>query len=90
MNAATTKPVTDALLYLDGVSVSFDGFKALNNLSLVVAQGELRYCRRRPEFPVGEKYAAMERLLLPLARDGLAVDMMLGLTLYTRTDGTIV
>ncbi|MBN9528131.1 MAG: urea ABC transporter ATP-binding protein UrtD [Alphaproteobacteria bacterium] len=29
-------------LYLDGVSVSFDGFKALNNLSLVMDPGELR------------------------------------------------
>jgi urea transport system ATP-binding protein len=31
-----------SILYLDGVSVSFDGFKALNNLSLVVERGELR------------------------------------------------
>ncbi|AEV37474.1 urea ABC transporter, ATP-binding protein UrtD [Pseudovibrio sp. FO-BEG1] len=30
------------LLYLDGVSVSFDGFKAINNLSLVVEKGEMR------------------------------------------------
>jgi urea transport system ATP-binding protein len=30
------------LLYLDGVTVSFDGFKALNALSLVVGAGELR------------------------------------------------
>jgi urea transport system ATP-binding protein len=30
------------MLYLDGVSVSFDGFKALNNLSLTVAPGEMR------------------------------------------------
>lgn len=30
------------LLYLDGVSVSFDGFKALNSLSFVVEPGELR------------------------------------------------
>ncbi len=29
-------------LYLDGVSVSFDGFRALNNLSLVMDPGELR------------------------------------------------
>ena len=29
-------------LYLDGVSVVFDGFRALNNLSLVVDPGELR------------------------------------------------
>ena len=32
----------DALLYLDGVTVSFDGFKALNDLSLLVERGELR------------------------------------------------
>jgi urea transport system ATP-binding protein len=29
-------------LYLDGITVSFDGFKALNNLSLVIDEGELR------------------------------------------------
>src|ERR1700732_2804289 len=33
---------TDPLLYLDGVTVSFDGFKALNSLSLVVERGEMR------------------------------------------------
>ena len=32
----------DTLLYLDGVSVSFDGFKALNALSLYVERGEMR------------------------------------------------
>src|SRR6267142_1465900 len=31
-----------SMLYLDGISVSFDGFKALNNLSLTVAPGEMR------------------------------------------------
>ncbi|CAN5292585.1 urea ABC transporter ATP-binding protein UrtD [soil metagenome] len=31
-----------SILYLDGVSVSFDGFKALNALSLVIAPGEMR------------------------------------------------
>jgi urea transport system ATP-binding protein len=31
-----------AILYLDGISVSFDGFRALNNLSLLVDVGELR------------------------------------------------
>lgn len=30
------------ILYVNGVTVSFDGFKALNNLSLVLAQGEMR------------------------------------------------
>ncbi|MGH8377125.1 MAG: urea ABC transporter ATP-binding protein UrtD [Pseudomonas sp.] len=32
----------DTLLYLDGVSVSFDGFRAINNLSLVLQSGEMR------------------------------------------------
>ena len=31
-----------SLLYLDGVTVSFDGFRALNNLSLAVEDGEMR------------------------------------------------
>jgi len=31
-----------SVLYLDGVSVVFDGFRALNSLSLVVEPGELR------------------------------------------------
>jgi len=30
------------VLYLDGITVSFDGFKALNNLSLMIDAGELR------------------------------------------------
>jgi urea transport system ATP-binding protein len=33
---------TDSLLYLDGVSVTFDGFRALNELSLAIEPGEMR------------------------------------------------
>ena len=36
------KQTTFALLYLDGISVSFDGFKALNELSFVIEPGEMR------------------------------------------------
>ena len=32
----------EPILYLDGVSVAFDGFKALNELSFYVEPGELR------------------------------------------------
>jgi urea transport system ATP-binding protein len=49
MNAALVElpPMASAsdqqsLLYLDGVTVSFDGFRALNGLSLVVDPGEMR------------------------------------------------
>jgi branched-chain amino acid transport system ATP-binding protein len=33
---------TSAMLYLDGVHVSFDGFHAINNLSLALEPGEMR------------------------------------------------
>lgn len=34
--------MSSTILYLDGVSVSFDGFRAINNLSLVLDKGEMR------------------------------------------------
>ena len=36
------KILNQSLLYMDGVTVSFEGFKALNNLSLIMESGELR------------------------------------------------
>jgi urea transport system ATP-binding protein len=39
---AMDERVTSALLYLDGVTVSFDGFRALNALSFTVDSGEMR------------------------------------------------
>jgi urea transport system ATP-binding protein len=33
---------TRSLLYLDGITVSFDGFRALNKLSLTIEAGEMR------------------------------------------------
>jgi urea transport system ATP-binding protein len=45
MNAAVPAEVAalqEVVLYLDGITVSFDGFKALNNLSLTIDSGELR------------------------------------------------
>ena len=42
VTAAEKPHITDALLYLDGVSVAFDGFRAINNLSLYIAPGEMR------------------------------------------------
>ena len=40
--APATHVSDDTILYLNGVSVSFDGFKAINNLSLYVKKNELR------------------------------------------------
>jgi energy-coupling factor transporter ATP-binding protein EcfA2 len=32
----------DSIIYLEGVTVSFEGFKALNNLNFIMGRGELR------------------------------------------------
>ena len=42
VSADKTSQLTSSLLYLDAVSVSFDGFRALNELSLQIAPGEMR------------------------------------------------
>ncbi len=42
MDATITPSTTSALLYLNGITVSFDGFKALNELSFVIEPGEMR------------------------------------------------
>ena len=42
MNAPTPGALTSSLLYLDGVSVSFDGFMAIRGLSLTIEPGEMR------------------------------------------------
>jgi ABC-type uncharacterized transport system ATPase subunit len=42
MTQIASQELTQALLYMDGVCVSFDGFKALNTLSLVIGVGEMR------------------------------------------------
>ncbi len=39
---AEPDPLHGSILYLDGITVSFDGFRALNGLSLYISRGELR------------------------------------------------
>ncbi len=42
MTVTTSLEYSNSILYLDNVTVSFDGFKALNALSFVIDRGELR------------------------------------------------
>ena len=42
MSESDNPKLTSSLLYLDGVSVSFDGYKALRGLSLTLEPGEMR------------------------------------------------
>lgn len=40
--SSNTAALAESILYLEGVSVSFDGFKALNSLNLIIRRGEMR------------------------------------------------
>jgi urea transport system ATP-binding protein len=42
MSALPKHDLAETLLFLEGVTVSFDGFKALNDLGLAVVRGEMR------------------------------------------------
>ncbi len=42
MTTALSQHKVESILYLNGVNKSFDGFKAINNLALDIAPGELR------------------------------------------------
>jgi hypothetical protein len=57
---------------------------------VAVAGGQIRYSRDAPEYRVERSHVLVERLLLPLARDGASVDMILGIAVYTRDGGTVV
>src|SRR6266540_1801959 len=66
MDPRTTK----ALLYLNGVSVSFDGFRALNNLSFTVEPGELLGIGRKFQKPtVFDMHTVEDNIALALKSD---------------------
>jgi hypothetical protein len=75
--------------WIDVVFPDFPRFRDYADFAAVIG-GETRYCRRPPEFPVVKGLVQMERVLLPLARDGVNIDMLLGLSLFTRNDGSVV
>jgi len=47
-------------------------------------RGEVGYYRGPPAFHITKKHVAIERVLLPLARDAHQVDILLALTVYRR------
>lgn len=74
--------------WLDAALPGFERSAAYPDL-VAVATGEIRYRRGRPDIPLEDSDAQMERLLLPLARDGASVDMILGMTLYRKSGGML-
>ena len=54
---------------------------------LQVSEGQASWRRGRPGFHVHSDYFEMERVMLPLARDGSTVDMILAITAYFDRNG---
>ncbi|MGO8918965.1 MAG: PAS domain-containing protein [Stellaceae bacterium] len=47
-------------------------------------RSEINYYRGAPIFHINKEYVSIERLLLPLAKNGRDVDMLLAITVYHR------
>ena len=75
---------TPSLLYLDGVHVSFDGFKAINNLSLTLEQGEMRAVIG----PNGAGKTTMMDIITGKTRPDQGTVLFDGVTDLTRLDET--
>jgi hypothetical protein len=74
--------------WLDEVFADFPATQTHGDFVAALA-GEPRWYRGRPDYAASKGYDGIERLVLPLAADGVTVDMLLGLTLYRRDDGTM-
>jgi urea transport system ATP-binding protein len=79
-------PESAPVLYLDGVSVSFDGFKALNALSFYVEPGEMRAIIG----PNGAGKTTMMDVVTGKTRPDEGEVVFRGLTDLTRLDETAV
>ena len=79
---AASPALTPSLLYLDAVTVIFDGFRALNELSLEVAHGEMRAIIG----PNGAGKTTMMDIITGKTRPDAGVVLFDGVTDLTRLD----
>ena len=70
--------------YLDEAHARFLGSVTYPQYLAAVERAEIGYHRGPPSFHITKDYVSIERLLLPLARDGRTVDVLLALTVYHR------
>ncbi len=74
----------------DAHPASADDPAALGFLKTVAETREPLWYRGPPRFQHQKDVAELENLVLPLASDGTTVDMLLGLSVFFRNDGTQV
>jgi hypothetical protein len=70
--------------WLDDVHAGFYTAPAYHQYVDAVEQGRVGYRRGHTLVMLPEDYRSIERLMLPLARDGKTVDMLLSISLYQR------
>ena len=76
---------------LDVVIPGFHEDPRLNGPYLeTAATGQPSYRKGAPLFDHNQQYRALERLLMPLARDGHIVDMLFCITLFYGADGRLL
>ncbi len=68
--------------WLDEAHDRFQSSRPHADFVAAAEQGRPSYRRGPPVFHVDKDYVLLERLLLPLARNGAAVDMLLAITIY--------
>src|ERR1700741_2466930 len=68
--------------WLDEVHENFTASPAYADFAAAAEAGVCIYYKGRALFHLNKDYVWMERLLMPLARDGHTVDMLLGITGY--------
>ena len=73
--------------WLDEVYPDFETSSAFLGLNAVIHTGTLNWRRGHPMLFYGKEFMTIERVYLPLARDGVAVDMILTYLLFGDSDG---
>jgi hypothetical protein len=70
--------------WLDETHANFDASAGYHQYVAAVEHGRVGYRRGHTLIMLPKNYRSIERLLLPLARDGKAVDMLMAISLYQR------
>ena len=74
--------------WMDEAHRKFLGSIAYPQYVAAAERAEVGYIKGPPSFHSTKTYVSMERLLLPLARDGREVDMLLAITVFQRRSAT--
>jgi len=65
----------------------FESFPSYPEFVALAERGEISYRKGQPMFPLSDEVREMERLMVPMARNGRDVDMLLAITVYHRRSG---